>query len=57
MKSKAQIVATIGPASSNPASLSAMMAHGLDVARLNFSWGTVEERREQINLVKKIDKK
>lgn len=56
MKSKAQIVATIGPASANTESLSAMMAHGLDVARLNFSWGTVEERREQIKLVRALAK-
>lgn len=40
--SRAQIVATIGPASGTKETCAAMIAAGLDVARLNFSHGTHE---------------
>jgi pyruvate kinase len=39
MLRKAKIVATIGPASSEPLSLLALLEAGMDVARLNFSHG------------------
>jgi pyruvate kinase len=54
--SKAQIVATIGPASSNPETLRAMIDHQLDVVRLNFSWGDAPARVEQIALVRRLAK-
>lgn len=40
MPSRSQIVCTIGPASQEPKILDALIAHGMDVARLNFSHGT-----------------
>ena len=52
--SKAQIVATIGPASSSRETLQAMLEHQLDVVRLNFSWGSLEERIQQISLVREL---
>src|SRR3989344_5995615 len=52
--SKAQIVATIGPASEKEEILRAMIAHGLDVARFNFSWGDVSIRVRQIALIRKL---
>jgi pyruvate kinase len=42
---RTKIVATIGPASDNPETLARMVEAGLDVARLNFSHGTREEKR------------
>ena len=38
-----KIVATLGPASSEPAVLERMVRAGLDVVRLNFSHGTTED--------------
>jgi pyruvate kinase len=40
MKRRTKIVCTIGPASSDPKTLRAMMRAGMDVARLNFSHDT-----------------
>ena len=38
-----KIVATLGPASSEPATLERMIRAGVDVVRLNFSHGTAED--------------
>lgn len=46
--SRAQIVATIGPASGSVEKLQEMISGGLDVARLNFSWGTYAEHHVYI---------
>lgn len=43
MPSRAQIVATIGPASKDLDVLRQLVAHQMDVARLNFSWGIHED--------------
>ena len=45
---RAKIVCTIGPASAAPETLRAMIAAGMDVARLNFSDGTHESHGEAI---------
>jgi pyruvate kinase len=50
--SKTQIVATLGPASKELAVIKAMVAHQMDVARLNFSWGTYEEHADYISNVR-----
>jgi len=42
---KTQIVATIGPACSDPQVIAAMIDAGMSIARLNFSWGTHDEHR------------
>lgn len=43
---RAKILCTIGPASSSPESLRALMDAGLDGARLNFSHGSHEQHQE-----------
>jgi pyruvate kinase len=47
MLRRTKIVATLGPASENPATLRKMIDSGLDVARLNFSHGSADEHRER----------
>lgn len=51
---RAKIVATLGPASSTEAVFRQLLRAGLDVARLNFSHGSHEQKSELINMVRKI---
>ena len=51
-RSRAQIVATLGPASNSGEEICALAKAGMDVARLNFSWGTFEEHRQQIEHIR-----
>jgi pyruvate kinase len=52
-----KIVATLGPASSDPAVLERMVRAGVDVVRLNFSHGTAQDHEARANLVKEISRK
>ena len=45
---RTKIVATIGPASREPETLARMVEAGMDVARLNYSHGTLEEHAETV---------
>jgi len=56
LKKRTKIVATLGPASSNPKVLKRMVEAGLNVVRLNMSHGTKEEHRERIDLVRRVEK-
>ncbi|MEM6336161.1 MAG: pyruvate kinase, partial [Bacteroidota bacterium] len=47
-----KIVCTLGPASSSREQIRALIAAGLDVARMNFSHGTHEEHAERIRIVR-----
>jgi pyruvate kinase len=49
-----KIVATLGPACSDPAVLHRMIAAGVDVVRLNFSHGTADDHLERARLVREI---
>lgn len=49
---KTKIVATIGPASSDPEILWRMIQAGLNVARLNFSHGRPEDHRKMAELLR-----
>jgi pyruvate kinase len=57
MKSKAKIIATIGPASQDEAVLEQLVAAGMNVARLNFSHGTHDEHAVRIDSIRRVSKK
>jgi len=52
MHRSTKIVATIGPASSDPEILAQMIDAGVDVVRLNFSHGRAEDHIERARLVR-----
>ncbi|MBI5784397.1 MAG: pyruvate kinase [Rhodocyclales bacterium] len=49
MQRTTKIVATLGPASSDPAVLNQLVAVGIDVVRLNFSHGTADDHRARMD--------
>ncbi|HEV2710189.1 MAG TPA: pyruvate kinase [Edaphobacter sp.] len=53
---RAKIVATLGPASSTPEVFRQLVRAGLDVARLNFSHGSHEQKAELIKMVRAVSK-
>ncbi len=52
---RSKIICTIGPASSDPKTLDAMVKAGMDVARINTSHGTHEEHRKVFNHLRKYE--
>lgn len=54
---KTKIICTIGPACNNEETLSRMCKSGMNVARLNFSHGTLDEHKETIALIKRVREK
>ena len=54
MLRKTKIVATLGPSSSDPATLARMIEAGVDVVRMNFSHGTASEHAARVANVKSI---
>jgi pyruvate kinase len=53
MKSTTQIIATIGPASKEKGTITDMIKAGMDIARLNFSWGTHEEHAAFVERIRR----
>jgi pyruvate kinase len=51
---KTKIICTIGPACDNEETLTQMCHAGMNVARLNFSHGTLEEQQQKIDLIKSV---
>jgi pyruvate kinase len=51
---RTKIVCTIGPATSSPDKLAALMQAGMDVARLNFSHGTRESHAAMIETIRQV---
>ena len=56
MVRRAKIVGTLGPASSTEEVFRRLLRAGLDVARLNFSHGSHEQKAELIAMVRKVSK-
>ena len=54
---KTKIVCTIGPACNNEQTLAGMCLAGMNVARLNFSHGTHEDHKNNIELIKRVRQK
>ena len=52
-----KIVATLGPASSDPEVLERLLRAGVDVVRLNFSHGKAQDHIDRAHLVREIAKK
>lgn len=57
MMRSTKIVATLGPASSDPSTLERMLRAGVDVVRLNFSHGSADDHLARAELVKQISRK
>lgn len=54
---RTRIIGTIGPASDNEETLEALVNAGLNVARLNYSHGDLEQKTELINKLRKVESK
>lgn len=53
---RAKIVATLGPALDEPDKLKAAVAAGIDVVRLNFSHGSIDEHRRRLEMARQAGK-
>jgi len=51
---KTKIICTLGPASSDEATIEAMLKSGMNVARLNFSHGTHENHKKTIDTFRRV---
>ena len=51
---KTKIVTSIGPASSSVEVFTKMVEAGANIARINFSHATIEEREQVVNTVKAV---
>ncbi|MGB6307250.1 MAG: pyruvate kinase, partial [Steroidobacteraceae bacterium] len=49
---RTKIVATLGPATDDPAVLADIVRAGVDVVRLNFSHGAVADHARRVDLVR-----
>ena len=54
---KAKILSTLGPASSSPKIIERLFVEGTDVFRLNFSHGSIEEHRKNLETVRNLETK
>ncbi len=54
---RTKIVCTIGPATESVEMLERLVRAGMDVARLNFSHGTLEEHQNRINRLREVEKR
>ena len=54
---KAKILATLGPASSSNETIERIFKAGCDVFRLNFSHGSVETHRQNLEWIRQLEEK
>lgn len=54
---RTKIVATLGPATTSPEQIEALIAAGADVVRLNFSHGEADDHRQRATLVRQAARK
>lgn len=52
----AKIVATVGPASSDRATIENLFRAGADVFRLNFSHGTHEDHKKRLDIIRSVER-
>ena len=57
LKRHVKIVCTLGPASNTPEIIEKMLLSGMDIARLNLSYGTLEEHRQTVAMVRLVSHK
>ena len=55
MSKRTKIVATIGPATSDPSTLKSMIKEGVNVFRVNFSHGAHEDHIKAIKKIRLVD--
>jgi pyruvate kinase len=51
-----KIVATLGPSSSDAQAIEALFDAGADVFRLNFSHGTLEQHKQRVDIIRRIER-
>jgi len=54
---RTKIICTLGPGSTQPAVLTQLIKAGMDIARLNFSHGTLEQHARYINDTRELGRK
>lgn len=57
MKRHVKIVCTLGPASSSPEVVERMLKAGMDIARFNLAYGTLQEHSQLISEVRSLSQK
>ena len=57
MRTHSKIVCTLGPASSSPVVIENMLKAGMDIARLNLSYGNSEEHARTISIIRSTSEK
>jgi pyruvate kinase len=57
LRSRTKIVATVGPATSSPEKLAALVGAGVDVFRLNMAHATPAERQQHVDNIRALSEK
>ncbi|MFN6961395.1 MAG: pyruvate kinase [Rhodocyclaceae bacterium] len=57
MQRATKIVATLGPASTDAETIDRLVAAGIDIVRINFSHGTLDEHRQRLELLQEATRK